>query len=495
MASLLSWLFSNTTSPSSIDESFTLYQHIIEEGDQHYIAGCLAELLTNSGNAWPPKATHADSWPSALKPFNVVYQRIAPFLPVHESSLDDAENRRLINKTRALITALLEEEIHIPDVCETLEECSRYDSHTMPMSGWLGFYSCLASLRHAYRWGVLPVVREAQNEKTLRFPRELDIPWPYIQRRVGITSPGGSLSSNSYYNLDARREIVYSITSGMGEEHSRTELWNGLLFVEVEDKALPMYCHIAQAARFLEDEDYPSTISILEKANEELKVAFKHFYDNMNDYNLVPSLWLPYCQGFQGWTLEGINGVSGGQNILIRTLDSFLGIRPWPTEEEEALHLPLAQRNWLNCLRKFDIRTLAQEKGNEEVIKQLDHLVTQLRLWRMGHMRRMQRYQVYRPERNKMTAGKSLVQDDSVQVSDESAMVNHLKQMLSPSEYEMRKRNEKFAKDAKEGKKPTHMSRQEKLAKRSPIGSWALGVVLFVVLGGVLFELARLIFL
>ncbi|KAJ3809384.1 hypothetical protein F5876DRAFT_43964 [Lentinula aff. lateritia] len=434
MASLLSWIFSRASATSLTvhdNEPSILYNQIIREGGKHRFAGRLAELLTNSGNAWPPKATHAETWPSPLQKYNIVYQRIAPFLPVRESSLDDAENRRLINKTRALIRALLEEEISIPAVCETLEECSRYDNHTMPMSGWLGFYSCLASLRHAYRWGVLPVVREAQNEKSLQFPRELDIPWPYIQRRVGITSPGGSLSSNSYYNLDARREIVYSITSGMGEEHNRTELWNGLLFVEVEDKALPMYRHISQAAHFLEIEDYPSTISTLEIANEEVKVAFKHFYDNMNDYNLVPSLWLPYCQGFQGWTLEGINGVSGGQNILIRTLDSFLSIRPWPTEEEEALHLPLAQRNWLNCLRNFDIRALAQKKGNEEVIKQLDHMVTQLRLWRMGHMRRMQRYQVHRPERNKMTAGKSLVEDDSVQTSDESVMVNHLKQMLS----------------------------------------------------------------
>ncbi|KAJ3757877.1 hypothetical protein EV360DRAFT_45141, partial [Lentinula raphanica] len=64
-----------------------------------------------------------------------------------------------------------------------------------------------------------------------------------------------------------------------------------------------------------------------------------------------------------------------------------------------------------------------------------------------------------------------------------------------PSEFEMRKRNEKFVQDAREGKKPTHMSRQEKLAKRSPIGTWALGVIVFVVMGGVLFELARLIFL
>ncbi|KAJ3723557.1 hypothetical protein DFJ43DRAFT_1003535 [Lentinula guzmanii] len=74
-------------------------------------------------------------------------------------------------------------------------------------------------------------------------------------------------------------------------------------------------------------------------------------------------------------------------------------------------------------------------------------------------------------------------------------MINKIFLRLQPSEYEMRKRNEKFVQDAREGKKPTHMSRQEKLAKRSPVGSWALGIVVFVVMGGVLFELARLIFL
>ncbi|ESK96186.1 hypothetical protein Moror_7260 [Moniliophthora roreri MCA 2997] len=70
--------------------------------------------------------------------------------------------------------------------------------------------------------------------------------------------------------------------------------------------------------------------------------------------------------------------------------------------------------------------------------------------------------------------------------------LTHAKQ---PTEFEMRQRNAKFAKDAKAGKKPTHLSRQEKQAKQSPIGLWALGVVLFVVCGGVLFELARLMFL
>jgi len=64
-----------------------------------------------------------------------------------------------------------------------------------------------------------------------------------------------------------------------------------------------------------------------------------------------------------------------------------------------------------------------------------------------------------------------------------------------PTAFEMKKKNEKFANDARAGKKPTKLSRQERLLKRSPISLWALGIVLFVVVGGVVFELVRIIFL
>ncbi|KZT08591.1 uncharacterized protein LAESUDRAFT_696688, partial [Laetiporus sulphureus 93-53] len=53
-----------------------------------------------------------------------------------------------------------------------------------------------------------------------------------------------------------------------------------------------------------------------------------------------------------------------------------------------------------------------------------------------------------------------------------------------PTEFELRKRNAQFADKARAGKKPTKSSRQEVLAKRNPLGLWALGVILFVVVGG-----------
>lgn len=55
---------------------------------------------------------------------------------------------------------------------------------------------------------------------------------------------------------------------------------------------------------------------------------------------------------------------------------------------------------------------------------------------------------------------------------------------MQPTEFEMRHRNTKFANDVRAGKHATHLSRQDKLARRSPLNIWALGLVVFVVIGG-----------
>ncbi|KAF9566949.1 hypothetical protein CPC08DRAFT_703545 [Agrocybe pediades] len=64
-----------------------------------------------------------------------------------------------------------------------------------------------------------------------------------------------------------------------------------------------------------------------------------------------------------------------------------------------------------------------------------------------------------------------------------------------PTEFERRQKNNKFANAVREGKHATHQSRQDKLAHRSSLSLWALGMVVFVVIGGVVFELLRIIFL
>ncbi|KAL1743348.1 hypothetical protein HDZ31DRAFT_74937 [Schizophyllum fasciatum] len=400
---------------------------LVEKYD-HAAVDRLRELVEVGGaGCWPPRATYDDTWPSCLRPYEAIYHEVAPQMTVAESCLDDHENRLTIDTFRERLNALLCDMIDLADVEAAL---SSSDEKAFPAPAWMGFFACIGFLRHAYRWGIVPIVREAQNEPTLEFPRQLDLPWAILQQRYGITSAGGNLTSNVYANYTEPLQLRYPINAALPGVHLKTEQWNSRMFYEMEEKAMPMYRLMALAIARLDAGDSAGTLRALTAAGEILRDVLRFFYDNLKDENLSTPLWMAYCQGFHGWTLDGIDGVSGGLSLVIRVLDSFLGIRPFPTEEVEALHLPTAQRNWLNYLREYDIRASAKAKGESEALEILEKMVSQLRIWRMGHMRRMVPYEgVSRPERKKMTAGKSVVEDQLA--PDEDAMVEHLKAQLA----------------------------------------------------------------
>ena len=96
-----------------------------------------------------------------------------------------------------------------------------YFLHPSPISS--SFHSSVATINISHpnqltpfsSWGIVPIVREAQNEPTLEFPKELDAPWKVLQKRFGITSPGGNLTSNVYANVDTtgtRRAVIGEVS-------------------------------------------------------------------------------------------------------------------------------------------------------------------------------------------------------------------------------------------------------------------------------------------
>ncbi|KAJ6597989.1 hypothetical protein B0H10DRAFT_1826509 [Mycena sp. CBHHK59/15] len=389
---------------------------------------CLQELITaGGGGSWPPFATFGDTWPVSLKPYHEVYHGIANLIPVSKASVDDCTNRLIIDRFRSSLYTALQQNLALDAVCVTLD----LGDNGMEASGWMGFFACIAYLRHAYRWSVSPVVREAQNETSLLFPEHLDIPWTALRRRFGLSSSSGNLTSNIYCNFNERQELEYSFTTGMSHIHRETERWNAILFMEMERKAIPMYHLMVTAIEAVESGRAAEALEALRSAKSHLKDIFKYFFDNLTDANISQQLWMAYVQGPHGWALDGIDGVSGGQSLVIRTVDAFLGIRPFPDSATEALHLPLPQRIWLNSLREYNLRAVARANAGSKVIQtELDDMAKQLRVWRMGHMRRMVAYEgVVRPEREKMTAGKSLVASEIA--PDENAMVKHLKDQLA----------------------------------------------------------------
>ena len=147
---------------------------------------------------------------------------------------------------------------------------------------------------------------------------------------------------------------------------------------------------MAQAVASVHAGDLDEAVAPLQAANAQLKEVFRFFYKEFNRENLNYKLLVPYVQGFHGWTLDGENGASGDQSLPIRTLDAFLNIRtfdaflnirPLQSPEVEALLLPGLQRDWINSLRDFDIRTRSTD--SPQVCAELEHMLKQLRVSRL----------------------------------------------------------------------------------------------------------------
>lgn len=74
----------------------------------------------------------------------------------------------------------------------------------------------------------------AQQEKTVDLPRELEVPWPYLQRHFGVTADCGNNTANVLLNFDERENRVYRINVGLGDPVASSEETFFRIFRDVE---------------------------------------------------------------------------------------------------------------------------------------------------------------------------------------------------------------------------------------------------------------------
>lgn len=60
--------------------------------------------------------------------------------------------------------------------------------------------------------------------------------------------------------------------------------------------------------------------------------------------------------------------------------------------------------------------------------------------------------------------------------------------------HDIKVKNNAFANDVRKGRPAVRMSSREKAEQKLPVSKWALAAIAFVVIGGVIFELANVIF-
>jgi hypothetical protein len=197
----------------------------------------LKHLVNADGaGSWPPRATHGDTWPAVLRPYHDIYLEVAPYLSTENISTNNEVNTERRTSFRERVRKALHERVNLPSVKDILSATENEGNAAgiTPPASFNGFSACIAYMRHAYRWALIPVVKAGQEEKIIDFPEELTLPWSFICRRYGITSKGGNIMTNYFCNFDEQGHIIYEINGALSELIRTAEYNFSYMFVATE---------------------------------------------------------------------------------------------------------------------------------------------------------------------------------------------------------------------------------------------------------------------
>ncbi|KAK9416725.1 putative indoleamine 2,3-dioxygenase [Seiridium unicorne] len=413
----------------------------------------MAEVLTtmidkDGAGSWPPRSNHArHAWPRALRPYQEIYEELAPLIPNDIPSLNDDLNRMRVADFRSQFKKKLSERIDLAKVKRLLEAADAGQWDILPRDVYNAFYCCVASCRHAYRWATIPVVKIAQLETVLELPAELAEPWNYLQDHFGCASQSGNNTSSILLYFDPNGQHIYKINTGMPSTVTSGEEAFSRIFHDIEVMALPIYYLMVGATVAFARNDKDECVKCLGTITQQLRPLLNSYYNRLHNGKIALNVWLSHVQGFFAWGAGSIDdatgefdkydGLSGNQVLLFQALDAFLGIQPYLSQRDKERNVPARQRALWEVFEKHSFRAKLSEDTNDEVevriVNEFTEILKRLRMFRSAHRTRAKHYLSQpAPERLPMTAGKSLLKSDlehSLQFLDEF-MVRRLTQTV-----------------------------------------------------------------
>ncbi|KAI5920758.1 hypothetical protein F4810DRAFT_681133 [Camillea tinctor] len=360
----------------------------------------------------------------------MVLLKVLPQLTTATLSSDDTANHERRENFRVAMRTLLGENIHIASVTKLLDEVEADEWVHFSRDALNGFYCCLALSRHAYRWALMPVVKIAQLEKEIRFPPELAVPWPYMQRYFGVVADSGNHTSNVLSNFTEGGERMFKFNSTLSPSIQSTEEAFFKLLYNVEAMGFDIYYDMVIAIVSYQNGKRDSCLRRMRSISDSLKRVIQLFHQQMKESRISRRVWLSYVQGFHGWGLGRwiknefvqFNGVSGNHILLFQALDAFLGMEPYLSNEDMVRYIPSGQRSFCRSLKEQCLRGHLDEDKDLELKEEFNAIVRQMKQYRVAHRTRVMPYlKQPAPERFHMTAGKSVLTTD-LNVSIEEAI-------------------------------------------------------------------------
>ncbi|KAI0502774.1 hypothetical protein F5B22DRAFT_58276 [Xylaria bambusicola] len=392
------------------------------------VASALFRLVSEDGaGLWPPRAAH-NRLPSCFQPYQDIYLELIPNLSTAIPALDDDINKQRIEEFRHKMSRLLCERVNILEVKHVLERFKLEGSRSLTQEIYNAVYCCVAVCRHAYRWGTIPVVKQAQNEIMLDFPMELNVPWSYLQRHFELSGESGNMTSNILLNFDQCGKRFYKVNITDSYKIATAEDIFSRIFFNIEVLAFPIYYEIALATTAFADQRKKGCIRHVKNIAKQIKKLLPIFFDNLRDSKIAHAVWLSHVQGFQAWGVGRIvngkfekhDGLSGNQLLFFSTIDAFLDLDRYLSDENMERYIPVNQRRLSLAIKNHSFRHKLDD-GDVELKKYFKNIANYMRMFRSAHRSRARPYLEHpAPERLIMTAGKSVLETPKTKGFDDA---------------------------------------------------------------------------
>ncbi|KAK6209348.1 hypothetical protein LQW54_006335 [Pestalotiopsis sp. IQ-011] len=254
------------------------------------------------------------------------------------------------------------------------------------------------------------------------YTRELEAPWPYLQRYFDFAADSGNLTSNILHNFNERGERVYKVNVGLSNLITSSEDAFSRMFYDMEVMAKPIYCDMVVAILSFEDGDRVRSLRHLERVTVNLREMLGIFYEKLSERHISHKAWLSYVQGFQAWGVGRVidgeyvksDGLSGNHVLVFQALDAFLGMKPFLSDDVSSKYIPGNQRRLSTSLRDSGFRDKVNAAGDESLKAEMSKIANHLRVFRAAHRARVMSYlEEPAPERFPMTAGMSVLAYES----------------------------------------------------------------------------------
>lgn len=152
----------------------------------------------------------------------------------------------------------------------------------------------------------------------------------------------------------------------------------------------PIYTEMIRANIAYDQSDKAACLKHMDNIADQLRNLLKVWYQSMTQVRVNKSVWLSYCQGFQGWgcgrMVDGemlvFDGVSGSHTMFFMALDAFLGMDPYLSRENASRCIPCNQRELCSSLRKHSFINRLQAEGDKDIVEASKKIVNHLKVRR-----------------------------------------------------------------------------------------------------------------